>query len=736
MSGRKPLLFVMAEDTEAADQIAHRLNSDPLFAELNGRTLNLHTNLKGRLVKRGRGLGALEEFVESEKSISDEDLRALRKLSRDLDSDISSYRAICSVLMLREGWDVKNVTTIVPLRPLSAKSRILPEQTLGRGLRRMTPPGDGVGEILTVVEHKAFSSLYSEELSQEGLPLTVVDVNKIPRMTVTVFPDPARDLENLDIEIPQLTAGYRIEPVLEGLVFEDVIKGFARYLPLPLGHARQSEIDYEGRTLITDEIVERMKIKLPLLSDGVGAVSFFREELERATKVRNAHPILAPLLRRFLEDVLFEEKVSLFDDRLVARLGDADVREIIRAVFVPLIRSRITYKQERSREAAPQSVLKWKPFQATHSESRPAEVAVRTPFNLVPCDRQFEVAMVHYLDRCEDVAAFAKNAGPQKLTIDCLNAEGRRALYWPDFIVRKRDGGYLVIETKGRADRDAGPKALGAVEWCKAAAATTKKKWSYVYVEQGAFERLTGSTVEELVRAASPGLISVLEMVTSPQLQLDLGRAEAGEAGKRTERFVDPLVYSRLPPRYQRAIDDAIALFSFQCSKSGASLSPIFQPLLGPLDNAAEGLMAARLGNVLPVEPRTLDRFFVVQPVSGDKGSRFEFLLDKSKMLRKLLVHRAPLMPTGLLIFCLEYARGGQQQRGGILDAVGGRFRELSNGAMLGLLQQVYEFRNTYIAHQKQELTVPSDAEAALVTWIRALVEMHEAAAVSAASGP
>jgi type III restriction enzyme len=158
--------------------------------------------------------------------------------------------------------------------------------------------------------------------------------------------------------------------------------------------------------------------------------------------------------------------------------------------------------------------------------------------------------------------------------------------------------------------------------------------------------------------------------------------------------------------------------------------------LLGPLDNAAEGLMAARLGNVLPVEPRTLDRFFVVQPVSGDKGSRFEFLLDKSKMLRKLLVHRAPLMPTGLLIFCLEYARGGQQQRGGILDAVGGRFRELSNGAMLGLLQQVYEFRNTYIAHQKQELTVPSDAEAALVTWIRALVEMHEAAAVSAASGP
>ena len=47
-SGKKPLLFVMTEDTEGADQIARRLNSDPLFAELNGKTTNLHTNLKGQ----------------------------------------------------------------------------------------------------------------------------------------------------------------------------------------------------------------------------------------------------------------------------------------------------------------------------------------------------------------------------------------------------------------------------------------------------------------------------------------------------------------------------------------------------------------------------------------------------------------------------------------------------------------------------------------------------------------
>jgi type III restriction enzyme len=47
-----------------------------------------------------------------------------------------STTAIVSVLMLREGWDVRNVSVVVPLRPLTAKSRILPEQTLGRGLRQ------------------------------------------------------------------------------------------------------------------------------------------------------------------------------------------------------------------------------------------------------------------------------------------------------------------------------------------------------------------------------------------------------------------------------------------------------------------------------------------------------------------------------------------------------------------------------------------------------------------------
>ena len=39
--------------------------------------------------------------------------------------------------MLREGWDVQNVTVVVGLRPYTAKANILPEQAIGRGLRLM-----------------------------------------------------------------------------------------------------------------------------------------------------------------------------------------------------------------------------------------------------------------------------------------------------------------------------------------------------------------------------------------------------------------------------------------------------------------------------------------------------------------------------------------------------------------------------------------------------------------------
>ena len=56
-------MFVMTEDTESASQIANKLNTDPLYKELNGKTVNLHTRLKGKLKPHGRGENIWYEFI-------------------------------------------------------------------------------------------------------------------------------------------------------------------------------------------------------------------------------------------------------------------------------------------------------------------------------------------------------------------------------------------------------------------------------------------------------------------------------------------------------------------------------------------------------------------------------------------------------------------------------------------------------------------------------------------------
>jgi type III restriction enzyme len=726
-SGKKALLFVMCEDTEAADQIARRLNTDETFKELNGKTINLHTNLKGKLKKIGKGANARYEFVENEKEISDEDLKALRKLSRDLDKNSSPYRCIVSVLMLREGWDVRNVTTIVPLRPYSSKADILPEQTLGRGLRRMTPPGSqGAHELVTVVDHPAFASLYQHELAQEGLPLEIVDVDSIPATTVTIFPDESRKrFDDLEIAVPNLTPGHRILPKLEGLGIDDVKNEFKKYKPLPLGKKGTEEIEYEGRHLFTGEVIEKMKIYLPLLESGVGAISYYVKQLESICKLSGLHTSLAPLLQEFLEEILFDKKTNLFDPALASRLADSDVAEHIRAIFVPLIRKRTTTIEQRLPGAEPMRLSQWKPFQVTHSERRPVLEADRTLFNLAPCNRELEVAVTKFLDTASDVAAFAKNAGPQCLRIDYLTANGRLAFYTPDFFARTQNGNYYLVETKGREDVDVPRKARAAVAWCESAS-TKNCKWEYVYVPQGVFGRMTGNSFEALVRTCRPALENVLQSEElEERFPLFAGVLEPEEERPELKDLVDEATLKALPSRYQKAVEQAAMLFRFLENKQGINFASVFNPLLGSLDEAAKGLILRKLQNDLPATVAEQKAWF--SPYLEDIDQPLRNRLEKmAGNLKRTLVFNNGLSPVGLLRSCLEYAIKEKAQIGGVFAAVKSHFAFANAAALLDQVADINDFRNTYVAHQGKELTDSQLAKTHLGKWssgLRSIVE-------------
>ena len=154
-TGKKSILFVMTDDTRNCDEVAEYLEAR--YPELKDAVLVIHTKNNGEI---------------SEASTRQEQGRAgqaPRADARDIDDPDSRYKAIVSVMVLREGWDVQNVVAIVGLRPYTSKARILPEQTLGRGLRRMFR-GQPVQEKVSVIGTDAFMD-FVESIKVEGVEL-------------------------------------------------------------------------------------------------------------------------------------------------------------------------------------------------------------------------------------------------------------------------------------------------------------------------------------------------------------------------------------------------------------------------------------------------------------------------------------------------------------------------------------------------------------------------------------
>lgn len=111
-------------------------------------------------------------------------------------------------MVLKEGWDVRNVTTIVGLRAYSAKSNILPERApLGRGLRRMY--SGNVEEYVSVVGTDAFmdfvESIQNEGITLERKPMGEGTGPKTPLVIGINQDNKKKDLDTLDIELPVLS---------------------------------------------------------------------------------------------------------------------------------------------------------------------------------------------------------------------------------------------------------------------------------------------------------------------------------------------------------------------------------------------------------------------------------------------------------------------------------------------------------------------------------------------------
>ena len=135
----KPFVLVIARDTTHAAQLLVLIQSDAFFeGRYRGKVIQVDSSTKGK---------AEDDMIE----------RLLAVESEDEPTEI-----VIHVNMLKEGWDVTNLYTIVPLR--AANARTLIEQSIGRGLRLPYGKRTGVSAVdrLNIVAHDRFQEIIDE----------------------------------------------------------------------------------------------------------------------------------------------------------------------------------------------------------------------------------------------------------------------------------------------------------------------------------------------------------------------------------------------------------------------------------------------------------------------------------------------------------------------------------------------------------------------------------------------
>jgi len=170
-------------------------------------------------------------------------------------------------------------------------------------------------------------------------------------------------------------------------------------------------------------------------------------------------------------------------------------------------------------------------------------------------------------------------------------------------------------------------------------------------------------------------------------------------------------------------VEQAVQLFRLYENKTDLVFSPVFTPLLGPIDKCCEDLVFDRLVDEVPKAEAEQKDFF--EPYIDLPKGRTTYLRKNASLLQKLLVYRSVIMPIGVLRFCLEYAESPADRIGGIFECIRKSFPDLRGSGLLSVLTAVYDFRNNFVAHQDKELKDVGLARAALGQWVELLVKLE-----------
>ena len=479
--GKKAILFVMTDDTRNCDDVAAYLEGR--YPDLKDAVLVIHTKDNGEISESASGKGK-------------EELDRLRKQANGIDSEDSPYRAIVSVMVLKEGWDVRNVTTIVGLRAYSAKSNILPEQTLGRGLRRMYT-GD-VEEYVSVVGTNAFME-FVESIQAEGVVLehSAMGEDTGPKAPLVIEVDrenERKDLDALDIEIPVLSPRvYREYARLDDLDVATMERRKVKFRRF--GEEERREIVF--RDVTTGAVAHTTILDAAGVADWRSVIGYFARCMMKDLHLVSGYDVLYGKIKAFVRQGLFDRTVAFEDPDTLRNLSEPETTKTLIETFEKAVNELTVLDKGGAEIRDVIRLSRTRPFVA---KEQGYLVPKKSVFNRIIGDSSLELDFAAFLENCGDVISYAKNYLAVHFKLDYINSDGDISNYYPDFLVRLSDGRIVIVETKGLEDRDVPLKMERLRQWCEDVGGVRKDvEYDFAYVDGEGFGNYRPTSFRQLL---------------------------------------------------------------------------------------------------------------------------------------------------------------------------------------------------------------------------------------------
>jgi len=452
---KKPVLFIMAEKNAFADKIAESIvRRGPTYGIGKDEIMVIHTDNSGDVRKS--------------------DLESLRVEARDVDNPENKIKVIVSVLMLREGWDVQNVTIVLGLRAFD--SAILPEQAIGRGLRLMRDISPDRTQTLEVIGNENFEKIV-KQLELEGVG--IITTKTPPPLPVTIAPE--RKRLPFDIEIPATDFSYiRAYKNLSGI---DGKKFPSLFSSSKLSEDRKTLLKMEVMNLGVE--VHQTAVESEFLELGRDLTAYIVTQVMKKAGLTDCFQFVYPICEDYILNKCFEVKIEDIEmDELRKVLRELSIQEAIIELLAKEIGKATVEKKQVQVKGKSIKLSDTPKFTWRRGHIR----LKKTVFNFVATYNPFEAEFAEFLDTATDIDAFAALA--DIFRIDYLSNSGAIRYYFPDFVAVQKVGTkrvFWILETKGREYPDLDNKNNAIERWCKAVTHQTGDEWKYLMIKQNHF---------------------------------------------------------------------------------------------------------------------------------------------------------------------------------------------------------------------------------------------------------